>query len=87
MRFRLPKVPAWLLAWYEWVNEPCGWTVRVPRRLGGSYQVLRIDLIEATMAVLTVLGTYLYTASVGQALATLVALVLVWWTINFAIMR
>jgi hypothetical protein len=87
VRFRLPKAPAWLLTGYEWVNEPCGWTVRVPRRLSGSYQVLRIDLIEATVAVLTVLGTYLYTASVGRALATFIAWVLVWWTINFVIMR
>jgi hypothetical protein len=56
-------------------------------RLGGSYQVLRIDLIEATVAVLTVLGAYLYYGGVWQAIGTFVSLVLVWWTINFAIMR
>lgn len=87
MRFRLPKAPAWLLTWLDWVNEPCGWTVRLPRRLGGTYQVLRIDLFEAAVAVLTVLGAYLYYSGVLQAIGMFVGLVLVWWTINFVLLR
>ena len=87
MNIRLPKVPAWLASIYDWLNEPCGWTVRHARLPGGLYQVLRIDLAETAVLVLAVLGSYLYYASAGQALLTAVGLVLVWLTINAVMLR
>lgn len=74
------------MAGYDWVNGPCGWTVKVPWRPGWSYQVLRIDIAEAVTLILTVLGVFLYSGA-GQAALVFIATVLVWMTINFVLLR